>query len=53
MTLALARLVGRWDNPVTYRLSRALCHLGAHSKFCRGRRDHVLNGKLIGPGRWA
>lgn len=49
----LARALSRTDNPVAYGLSRIACRcFGAHTVYCRGRRDHARAGEHIDPRRW-
>jgi hypothetical protein len=41
------------DNQLGKLISGILCRVfHRHSLFCRGRRDHVRDGKVIDPGRW-
>lgn len=36
------------------KVSRVLCRVAhRHTSYCRGRADHVRDGQIIDPGRWA
>jgi hypothetical protein len=54
MTLRLASAVNHWlPEWAGYPVSRALCRwFDWHTLYCRGRRDHVRDGILIGQRRW-
>lgn len=42
------------DNRLTAVLARVKCRaLRRHGLYCRGRADHVRDGRIIDPGRWA
>lgn len=41
------------DTWLGYRLASVLCRVFHHHTLaCRGRGDHVRDGKIIDPGRW-
>lgn len=42
------------DNWLTWKFARFRCRaLRQHTATCRGRTDHVRDGQIIDPGRWA
>lgn len=42
------------DNRLGAAVARFLCRrLRYHTRWCRGRSDHVRDGAIIDPGRWA